>query len=396
MKIIKIDKCFDNCPHCTGPDYNKEKSRMMFTCQEIPEWIDNEDTIPDWCPLIENTTYKSAGVDIDAGNELVRKITPLVRTSFKDGVVTDIGGFSGLFSFDSKKYKNPILVSSTDGVGTKLKIAFMMDKHNTIGIDLVAMCVNDVVALGAEPLFFLDYISTGKLFIDKVEQIIQGIVNGCKEAGCSLIGGETAEMPSFYSGGAYDLAGFVVGIVDYDNIIDGATIKKGDELIGIASSGLHSNGYSLVRKILFDDLNLDVNSKMVYNERSVGDELLTPTKIYVKTILSLINEFNIHGVSHITGGGLEENITRILPEGHQAVVYIDSWDIPPIFEFIKNKGSVSKEEMFKTFNNGIGMVIVVPLLEVSGVLMRLKEMGEEAYPIGEITQIKSETETILI
>jgi len=342
------------------------------------------------------TTYKNAGVDIDTGNKLVKAIKPMVSTSFKPEVISDIGGFGGLFSLNTSKYKQSVLVSSTDGVGTKLKIAFMMDKHDTVGIDLVAMCVNDVVSLGAKPLFLLDYISTGKLFIDKTKLIISGIVDGCIQAGCSLIGGETAEMPSFYSGGSYDLAGFVVGIVDYDNIIDGSTIKKEDVLIGIASSGLHSNGYSLVRKILFDDLDLDINSKMMGNERSIGDELLIPTKIYVKTILSLIDEFDIHGISHITGGGLEENIARILPEGHQAIVYTDSWLIPPIFEFIKDKGSVSKEEMFKTFNNGIGMVLMVPLLEADGVLMRLKEMGEEAYPIGEIMQVRSEPGAVLL
>ncbi len=346
--------------------------------------------------MAEKRTYKSVGVDVDIGNKLVKRIRPLVKTSFRPEVMTDIGGFGGLFSLNIAKYKRPVLVSTTDGVGTKLKIAFMMDKHDTVGIDLVAMCVNDVVTLGAEPLFFLDYISTSKLVLDKAEQIIQGIVDGCKEAGCSLIGGETAEMPSFYSDDEYDLVGFAVGVVDNDNIIDGSTITKGDKLIGITSSGLHSNGYSLVRKVLFDDLDLDVAARVEEFEKPIGEELLKPTKIYAKAILTLIRDFKIHGISHITGGGLVENIPRILPKGCQALVYKDSWDVPPIFRFIKEKGNVDEYEMFKTFNNGIGMVVAVSPPEVEDVLIRLRGLEQKACIIGEITQREKGQKSIKI
>ena len=342
----------------------------------------------------EKNTYKNAGVDIDAGNDFVKKITPLIKSTFRPEVMTEIGGFGSLFSLNTGKYKKPILVSSTDGVGTKLKIAFMMDKHDTVGVDLVAMCVNDIITLGAEPLFFLDYISTSKLVLHRAEEIIKGITNGCKEANCSLIGGETAEMPSFYKDEEYDLVGFAVGVVDNDKIIDGSAITVGDKLIGIASNGLHSNGYSLARKIIFDDLNLDINAEVEGLQSPLGEELLKPTKIYAKAILNLIRDFNIQGISHITGGGLLENIPRILPQSCQALIYKDSWEIPHIFRFIKEKGNVDEYEMLRTFNNGIGMVVVVSPPDVDEVLIRLKGLKEKAYIIGEIARREQKEKSI--
>ena len=270
--------------------------------------------------LMSKMDYKAAGVDIDAGDRLVEMIKPLVRATFRKEVATDIGGFGGLFRFDPKKYKDPILVSGTDGVGTKLKIAFMMDKHDTVGIDLVAMSVNDVVVQGAEPLFFLDYFATGKLNVEKAADVIKGIAAGCREAGCALIGGETAEMPSFYSEGEYDIAGFAVGVVDREKLIDGSQIKAGDKIIGLASTGLHSNGYSLARKVFFDHLRLKVDSFIDEFDCTVGEELLKPTRIYVKTVLGLMKDFEIKGIAHITGGGITENLPRVLPEGYQAII----------------------------------------------------------------------------
>ena len=347
--------------------------------------------------MLEKKTYKDAGVDLDTANEFVKKIKPLVKSTFRPEVMTDIGGFGSLFSLNIEKYKRPVLVSTTDGVGTKIRIAFMMDKHDTIGIDLVAMCVNDLITLGAEPLFFLDYISTSKLIISKAQQIINGIIDGCKQANCSLIGGETAEMPSIYKDEEYDLAGFATGIVDDDKIIDGSTITVGDKLIGIKSSGLHSNGFSLVREVLFDHLNLNVNSTVQGIDKSIGEELITPTKIYAKTIQNLIRDFYIHGISHITGGGLLENIPRILPKGCKAVIYKDSWDIHPIFRLIKEEGNIDEDEMYRTFNNGIGMVIAVSSEDLDDILIRLKGLKEEAFHIGEITQrVKGEKPIKLI
>ncbi|MDY6855117.1 MAG: phosphoribosylformylglycinamidine cyclo-ligase [Thermodesulfobacteriota bacterium] len=346
--------------------------------------------------LLEKKTYKDAGVDLDTGNEFVKKIKPLVKSTFRPEVMTDIGGFGSLFSLNIEKYKRPVLVSTTDGVGTKLRIAFMMDKHDTIGIDLVAMCVNDLITLGAEPLFFLDYISTSTLIISKAQQIISGIIDGCKQANCSLIGGETAEMPSVYKDEEYDLVGFATGIVDDDKIIDGSTITVGDKLIGIKSSGLHSNGFSLVREVLFNHLNLDINSTIQGIDKSIGEELITPTKIYAKAIQNLIRDFNIHGISHITGGGLLENIPRILPRGCKAFIYKDTWDIPPIFRLIKEKGNIEESEMYRTFNNGIGMVIAVSSKDLDDILIRLKGLKEEAFNIGEITQREKGEEPIKI
>ncbi len=343
----------------------------------------------------KSLTYKDAGVDIDATNRLVERIKSIAKTSFRSEVLTDIGGFSGLFSLDTQKYIKPVLTASTDGVGTKLKIAFMTNIHDTIGIDLVAMSVNDILAQGAEPLFFLDYVSTSAVDPKTLESVISGINEGCKEAGCALIGGEIAEMPSFYKEGEYDLAGFAVGVVDQDKIIDGLKIKKGDKLVGLSSSGLHSNGYSLARKIVFEQLNLDFNTKLEELGRNLGEELLEPTKIYVKPVLKIISEFHVHGISHITGGGLTENIPRILPSNCQAAIHKGSWEILPIFTLIQEKGNISEAEMLRTFNNGIGMVLIVPQEEAKDIISRLQGMQLKSYVIGEIVKRKEEEEAVI-
>lgn len=343
----------------------------------------------------KSLTYKDAGVDIDATNRLVERIKSIAKNSFRSEVLTDIGGFSGLFSLNTQKYKKPVLTASTDGVGTKLKIAFMANIHDTIGIDLVAMSVNDILAQGAEPLFFLDYVSTSTVDPKTLESVISGISRGCKEAGCALIGGEIAEMPSFYKEGEYDLAGFAVGVVDQDKIIDGLTIKIGDKVLGIASSGMHSNGYSLVRKIVFEKLNLDLNNKIEELGRNLGEELLEPTKIYVKPVLKIIAEFNVHGISHITGGGLAENIPRILPSDCQAAIHKGSWEILPIFTLIQGKGNISKAEMLRTFNNGIGMVLIVPQEEAKEIISRLQGMQFKSYIIGDIVKRKDGEKPII-
>jgi len=336
--------------------------------------------------LAKRMTYRGAGVDIDAGNKFVDLIRPLVRKTFRPEVVTDIGGFGGLFALKVRKYKNPILVASTDGVGTKLKVAFMTGKHDTVGIDLVAMCVNDVVVQGAEPLFLLDYLATGKLALGVSAQIVKGVARGCLQAGCALIGGETAEMPSFYREGEYDLAGFTVGVVEKRKVIDGSAIRAGDQLVGIASSGLHSNGYSLARKVLFDRMRLKPGSRVKGLRRNIGEELLVPTKIYVKPLLDLIKNFPIHGMAHITGGGITDNLPRVIPPGCKALICRGAWPVPPIFEVIRQGGNVEEEEMLRTFNNGIGMILAVPAGEVGGVIARLKRWKEKAYPIGEIVK----------
>jgi phosphoribosylformylglycinamidine cyclo-ligase len=331
-------------------------------------------------------TYRGAGVDIDAGNKFVDLIRPLVRKTFRPEVVTDIGGFGGLFALQAKKYRNPILVSSTDGVGTKLKVAFMTGKHDTVGIDLVAMCVNDVVVQGAEPLFLLDYLATGKLSLEVSTEIIKGIARGCLQAGCALIGGETAEMPSFYPEGEYDLAGFAVGVVERGKIIDGSAIRPGDRLVGIASSGLHSNGYSLARKVAFERMKWKPNKRVGGISRTIGEELLVPTKIYVKPLLDLLRHFRIHGMAHITGGGITDNLPRVIPPGCKAVIRLGSWPVPPIFRVLQDAGQVADQEMLRTFNNGIGMILAVAAKEADGVIARLKRWKEKAYSIGEIVE----------
>ncbi|HET9867344.1 MAG TPA: phosphoribosylformylglycinamidine cyclo-ligase, partial [Nitrospira sp.] len=301
------------------------------------------------------TTYREAGVDIDAGDEFVDRIKPLVRSTFRPEVLADLGGFGGLFRLQAKQYEDPVLVSGTDGVGTKLKIAFMMDRHDTVGIDLVAMCVNDIVVSGAEPLFFLDYFATGKLAVDKAQQVVAGIADGCRQAGCALIGGETAEMPSMYAEGEYDLAGFAVGVVDRPKIIDGKTIKPGDAVLGFASSGLHSNGYSLARRVFFDKAKLDLSARLPELDRPLGEVLLTPTRVYAKQILALLREFHIKGIAHITGGGITENLPRVLPNGTRARINRKAWPIPALFGVLSRLGQVDREEMFRVFNMGIGL-----------------------------------------
>jgi phosphoribosylformylglycinamidine cyclo-ligase len=316
--------------------------------------------------------YKQAGVDIDAGNETVERIRAHVKRTYRPEVLGDIGGFGGAFALG--KYENPVLISATDGVGTKLKLAFATDLHDSIGIDCVAMCVNDLVVQGAEPLFFLDYLATGKLQPAQAESVVKGIADGCVDAGCALIGGETAEMPGMYAKGEYDIAGFCVGVVERDHLIDGSTIESGDVLIGLASNGLHSNGFSLARHVLFaDGMDLDL-----------ARELLTPTRIYVKTLLTLMKEFNIKGAAHITGGGLIENVPRMLPDGLTAEINPDAWDVPDIFDRIQHFGDISAEDMFRTFNMGIGMVICVPKDQAVQVMVRASELGETVDRIGEI------------
>ena len=338
--------------------------------------------------------YAQAGVDIDAGNRFITLIKPIVSKTYKPGVITDIGGFAGLFSLHTGEVKNPVLVSSTDGVGTKLKIAFMMDKHDTVGIDLVAMCVNDIMVQGALPLFMLDYISMGRLDVEKAVDIVKGIAAGCKEASCSLIGGETAEMPDFYAEGEYDLAGFVVGLADNEQLLDGSEIAVGYQLIGIGSSGLHSNGYSLVRKIFFEELNMSVNEHVEEFGRTLGEELLEPTRIYFRAITNLRRDFQIYGISHITGGGLIDNLPRILPKQCKAVINTSSWTPPPIFQVLQKTGRIPMRDMMRTFNNGLGLVIVVNEQDTSEVLLLLKAMGETAYHIGSV-EARDESEEIV-
>jgi len=342
-------------------------------------------------------TYKEAGVDIEAGNSFVQKIKPLVKSTFRPEVMTEIGGFGGLFSLNASKYKNPVLVSGTDGVGTKLKLAFLADRHDTVGIDLVAMCVNDIVVQGAEPLFFLDYLATGKLDPDKAAQIVAGIAEGCRQAGCALIGGETAEMPGFYADGEYDIAGFTVGVVEKEQIIDGSSITVGNKLIGIGSSGLHSNGYSLARRIIFDHMGLAINSQLPDSTKTVDEELLTPTRIYVRSIMNLLKDFRINGIAHITGGGLLENVPRVLPKGCAANIKLGSWTMPSIFTIMQKVGNVEQNEMYRTFNMGIGMVLAVAATDVDDILSRLNGLGEQAWLIGEVKNTtKSQTEQVVL
>ena len=328
--------------------------------------------------------YKKAGVDIDAGNQAVELIKKDVQSTFGPEVMTGLGGFGGLFKPDLSSYKNPVLVSGTDGVGTKLKLAFKLDLHNTIGIDLVAMSVNDILAQGAQPLFFLDYLAAGKLEPKKTAEIVKGIAAGCKQAGAALIGGETAEMAGFYQPGEYDLAGFAVGIVDQKQIITGEEIKAGDLVIGLKSDGLHSNGFTLARAALFDKAGFDYTAEVEGLEKNLGEELLRPTKIYVKTVLALLEKYKLKGIAHITGGGLIENLPRILPEGLKAEIQKNSWQPQKIFELIQEAGEIAEPEMYRTFNMGIGMTLVINKEDKSQILSELKEMGEEACLIGEI------------
>lgn len=332
--------------------------------------------------MSDKLTYKDSGVDIHAGYETVRLIKDYVKKTYTKGVVSDIGGFGGLFALDKNEYEEPVLVSGTDGVGTKLMIAFKTDVHDTIGEDAVAMCVNDVICQGAKPLFFLDYIATGKLDPKKASDIVKGVANGCIKAGAALIGGETAEMPGLYSDGEYDIAGFCVGIVDKKKIINGSTIVEGDILIGIPSSGIHSNGYSLVRKIFFDHKNYNVNEYVYELGSTLGDALITPTRIYVELILDLISKYEIKGLSNITGGGFYENIPRMFPEGITADIDTKDIDVLPIFKLMQREGNVDIDEMYSAFNMGIGMVIAVSPEISNDVIYYLKSRSEKPVIIG--------------
>jgi len=329
-------------------------------------------------------TYKKAGVDIDEGERFVRIITPLVRKTFRPEVMADIGSFGAFFKLNTRKYKEPVLVSGTDGVGTKLKIAFMMDRHDTVGIDLVAMCVNDILTSGAEPLFFLDYFATGRLKPEKAAAVVKGIAEGCRQAGCSLVGGETAEMPGFYKDGEYDLSGFAVGVVDKKRAIDGSRIKHGNVLLGLVSSGLHSNGYSLARKVLFEHKKITVRKVLPDLGIPVGEELLKPTRIYVKAVKAIMAKVDVKGMAHITGGGIPGNLPRIFPKGVGARIFRDSWPEQPIFGLIKKYGNVPAEDMSRTFNMGIGFIIVVDRGEMQKAMHILKRNGFPAYLIGEV------------
>jgi phosphoribosylformylglycinamidine cyclo-ligase len=345
----------------------------------------------------ESLTYADAGVDIDKANALVSAIGKITKSTNRPGVMSEIGGFAGLFSIERiiADMAHPVLVSSTDGVGTKLKIAFLMDKHDTVGIDLVAMCVNDILVQGAKPLFMLDYLAVGRLDSTRVEAILTGVAEGCRQAKCALIGGETAEMPGIYQPQEYDLAGFVVGIVDNSRIIDGTAIRLGHRLVGIASSGLHSNGFSLVRKICFERLKLRVDSPVAELGKTLGEELLTPTRIYTETVQSLLKDLPIHGLAHITGGGIPDNIVRIIPQAFRVAIRRGSWPVPPIFGFLQQAGNVSEGEMLRTFNNGIGMIAVVPEAAVPDVIERLAAMNEKAFEIGEIQEREEGGERIV-
>lgn len=340
--------------------------------------------------------YKEAGVDLDAANELVAKIKPIVKSTFHASVITDVGGFGSLYSLGHLDYKQPVLVSSTDGIGTKLKVAFMANQHNTVGIDLVAMSVNDILVQGARPLFFLDYLSIGRMELNLVTDIISGIAEGCRQARCSLIGGETAEMPDFYRENEYDLAGFAVGIVEKDAIIDGSDIGVGDQIIGLASNGLHSNGYSLVRRIIFQDLGLSPNDLIPNCGCSVVEELLRPTRIYAEAVQLVLRDFQISGMAHITGGGLLDNLPRILPSACQARLQNGSWEVPAIFSFLQQQGKISEHEMYRVFNNGIGFVLVVPARNLQNTLELLQGLGEKPFHIGSIGNRSDNEPTVVI
>lgn len=341
--------------------------------------------------MMKGLTYKDAGVSIEEGDRFVSLIAPLARKTFRTEVITDIGSFGALFKLDINRYREPVLVSSTDGVGTKLKIAFMADRHETVGIDLVAMSVNDILTSGAEPLFFLDYFATGRLLPERAVRVIEGIVEGCKEAGCSLIGGETAEMPGFYTDEEYDLAGFAVGIVEREEIIDGSKIAAGDVIVGIASNGLHSNGYSLVRKVFLDLKKMSLSDYVPELNMTLGEELLRPTRIYVKAINRLKEDrIPIKGLAHITGGGITGNLPRILPDGLSAVIKAGSWPVLPVFRLIEEMGDVPLDDMRRTFNMGIGYIVIVSEDYAGSVISSLKDKGYDSYMIGSIEKGKRE------
>ena len=335
---------------------------------------------------MERMTYRDAGVDIDAGNESVSLIKDAVRATYRSEVMGDLGGFGGLFALNTKDYKEPVLVSGTDGVGTKLRLAFLLNKHDTIGQDAVAMCVNDILVQGAEPLFFLDYLAVGKLEPIQVAEVVTGVARACKESGCALIGGETAEMAGFYPIGEYDIAGFSVGVAERSKLITPARVKAGDVLLGLPSSGVHSNGYSLVRKIVFERKGLKGDEYIEELGQTIGEELLTPTRLYPRICLPLIREFDIHGMVHITGGGFYENIPRALPEHMGAEVNGAAWTIPPVFRLLQEWGNVDWTEMYRTFNMGIGMVLIVSSDEADRITAQLNAQNETVYHIGHVTE----------
>ncbi len=330
-------------------------------------------------------TYRDAGVDIDAGNRAVELMKNSVQSTYRPEVMGDIGGFGGLFALNSAKYRQPVLVSGTDGVGTKLRLAFLLNNHDTIGQDAVAMCVNDILVQGAEPLFFLDYLAVGKLDAGQVAAIVAGVARACKESGCALIGGETAEMSGFYPVGEYDIAGFAVGVVEKSKIITGAAIAPGDVLIGLPSSGLHSNGFSLVRKICLDIKQADLKQFMAVLDKTLGEELLVPTKLYPQACLPLFDLFEIKGMVHITGGGFYDNIPRVLPDGCGVEIDVNKWPRQPIFDLLQDWGNVAWREMFRTFNMGIGMILVVPPEQAAQVQQNLADRNEPSYQIGQVT-----------
>lgn len=338
-------------------------------------------------------SYKQAGVDVTAGYQSVELMKETVKSTYNEGVISDLGGFGGLYALNTKEIKEPILVSGTDGVGTKLKLAFLMNKHDTIGQDCVAMCVNDIVCCGAKPIFFLDYMALGKNIPEVVATIVKGVAEGCKMAGCSLVGGETAEMPGFYQKGEYDLAGFSVGVVEKEKMIDSKTIEVGDQVIGIASSGVHSNGFSLIRKI-FDIKEDNINQYHEELGMTLGETLLEPTKIYVKAILKLLENVEVRGISHITGGGFYENMPRMLREGTSLKIQKDSYPILPIFKLIQKVGNIPERDMYNTFNMGIGMAVIVKKEETQKAIEILEQQGEKAYVIGEVIEGKKEIEII--
>ena len=337
----------------------------------------------------EGLNYKSAGVDIEAGNALVERIKPIAARTRTAGVMAGLGGFGSLFELPLDRYRQPVLVSGTDGVGTKLKLANELGIHDSIGIDLVAMCVNDIIVQGAEPLFFLDYFATGKLDVDTAAAVVDGIGKGCELAGAALVGGETAEMPGMYADGEYDLAGFCVGIVEKSKVLDGSKVKAGDKLIGIASSGPHSNGYSLIRKIIAHS---GSDLKDAFNGGTLGAALLEPTRIYVKSLLALLDKVPVHALAHITGGGLTENLPRVLPVGTKANIDLASWEFPPIFKWLQEKGNVSLPDMLVTFNCGIGMIVCVAPEDELTALQTLSQLGEQAFAIGELVESEGKPE----
>ena len=332
-------------------------------------------------------SYENAGVNLEAGYEVVRRIKQHVASTARKGSMGGIGSFGGMFDLASLGLKEPVLVSGTDGVGTKLKIAFAMDRHDTVGIDAVAMCVNDVLAQGAEPLFFLDYVAVGHNDPARVEAIVSGVAEGCRQAGCALVGGETAEMPGMYGGGEYDIAGFTTGVVEKSRLIDGSKVKVGDVLVGIASSGVHSNGFSLVRKIVSDSGHSYTDSIDALGGKVLGDVLLTPTRIYVRQVLEVIRNCDVHGVAHITGGGFDENIPRVLHDGQGLEIHEGSWEILPVFRLLEQWGGIPHREMFNIFNMGIGMVLVLDATEADKAVGILESVGEKASVIGRVTDV---------